>query len=94
MEEVLIVMTVMAVPISAIISHTVLKSRKIASQVDSKLGKLVDELHSQNTNLNERVENLETIVTSVDWERLQMKSTSDADEVRKLAEELETIRSR
>jgi hypothetical protein len=70
--EVFIIMTIMAVPLSAIIGNYYYKTKKLELQSGGGVGipseerQLLKQLLAQNLELKERVQNLEIIVTELD----------------------------
>ncbi len=70
--EVFIIMTIMSVPLSAIIGNYYYKTKKLELQngggtgVPSEERQLLKQLLAQNLELKERVQNLEIIVTELD----------------------------
>jgi len=90
MEAVLIMMIIMSVPLSAILGNTYLKAQKLkagAGLTDADKKK-IKALLEENEELTERVENLETIMTSLDPELLTLKAHQDAEENQKRLEAL------
>ncbi len=77
------------IPLSIIIGHYYLKSQKLRLGIGEGVRpediKLLKENIAQNNQLNERVKNLETIITSLDKEILSLKAQDDAAHVRELA---------
>lgn len=70
MEDVLIVAIVFSVPLSAILGGIYLKVQKLRASAspDPRLLQRMAQLEAQNKDLQQRIETLETIVTSTDWD--------------------------
>jgi hypothetical protein len=87
MADVLMTMIVFSVPLSAIIGGFWLKAKKIqaTSGPDPQLAYRLAQLEAQNSELRQRVETLETIVTSDKWDarlasRVRVQGTAPAAE--------------
>ncbi len=84
-------MMALSIPIIAILSDVYLKRKKVGAGSDS-LQREIARLRETNAELINRIENLETIVTSADWEKVLPPSVTDAknnvSKVRQLAEKL------
>nr|BCX01372.1 MAG: hypothetical protein KatS3mg041_1418 [Bacteroidota bacterium] len=79
MQEVLIMLIVFSVPLAAILSGTYLKAQRLRAQAGpdpalrrqlEAMSQALERLTEENARLRRRVENLETIVTSYDWDTL------------------------
>ncbi|WP_299461112.1 hypothetical protein [uncultured Microscilla sp.] len=85
---------VFLVPITAIAGHYFYRAQKlkVGNQLSGEERKMLSHVMNENENLTNRVENLESIITGLDKELLQIKVSEDAkeveDKVRKLADAL------
>ena len=73
------IVMIFGIPITAIISSTYIKSKKLAIEA-GKVGiggRALEKLHAENEELKRRVENLETIVTDPDLLRLHQEGESN-----------------
>lgn len=89
--EVIAPIMIFSIPISAILGSFYYKLQKL--KVENKLGLAPEDLDllrqslAESKNMNERVKNLETIITSLDKEILTLKAAeNEAENVKKLAE--------
>jgi hypothetical protein len=83
---------VFSIPLSAIIGSFYLKSQKLKLQNKSGLANedllLLKRSLESNQNVQERLQNLETIITSLDKEILALKTQDDALRVKEIASEI------
>lgn len=85
---------VFLVPITAIAGHYFYRAQKLkaSGQLTGEERKMLSHMIHENEDLRGRVENLESIITGLDKELLQLKANEDAKEVenrvRKLADAL------
>lgn len=82
---------VFSIPLSAIIGNYYIKALKLKSQNKDLSPSITNEQMQklqQLENINERVKNLESIITSLDKEILNLKEFDDAQRVKELGEKL------
>lgn len=85
---------VFLVPITAIAGHYFYRAQKLKTehQLSGEERKMLSHAIAENENLRDRVENLESIITGLDKELIQIKASENAkdveDKVRKLADAL------
>lgn len=85
---------VFMVPITAIAGHYFYRAQKLKAegQISGEERKMLSHVVHENENLRERVESLESIITGLDKELLQITANESAkeieDKVRKLADAL------
>jgi hypothetical protein len=89
----LAIIMVFSIPLSVIISIYKYKLQKLKLQgAKESISKedigLLKEALAQNNELQERVKNLETIITSLDSEILSLKAQDDAIRIRQIASQL------
>ena len=92
MEVVLILLAVFSVPLAAIGSRTYLKAKAMrASTLTGPLTKRVESLEADNADLKQRLETLETIVTSPDFEETGPPAPERDRSLSELRAELEAV---
>ncbi|TAE70611.1 MAG: hypothetical protein EAZ85_11710 [Bacteroidetes bacterium] len=83
---------IFSIPISAILGSFYYKLQKL--KIQNRVGLAPEDLDllrqslAESKNMNERVKNLETIITSLDKEILALKAEDDAQRVKTLAEKV------
>lgn len=79
MVPILAILMVFGIPLTAILSHTWLKAKKM--EAERGLGhadmQLLQALKNENEELRNRIENLETILSDVDLDLLRIKGGTD-----------------
>ncbi len=90
--EIIAPIMIFSIPISAILGSYYYKLQKL--KIQNKIGLAPEDLDllrqslAEGKNLNERVKNLETIITSLDKEILALKADDDSQRVKTLAEKV------
>ncbi len=89
--DIIVPMMIFSVPLSAIIGSYYIKALKLRNEMRG-LPPAIDEEQMaklrQLENINERVKNLESIITSLDKEILHLKEFDDAQRVKELGDKL------
>ncbi len=89
--SIIVPMMIFSIPLSAIIGNYYIKALKLRQGMQGKLPAISDEQMEKLKkleNLDERVKNLESIITSLDRQILSLKEFDDAQKVKELGEKL------
>ncbi len=79
MTAVAVLLAIFSVPLAAILASTYLKAKRLNQEkADAEIHRKVRALEALTADLKGRVENLETIATSTDWDDLERAGSAPA----------------
>jgi gamma-glutamyl:cysteine ligase YbdK (ATP-grasp superfamily) len=86
MVDILIILSLCSIPLSAILGSIYLKSKKL--ELQTEMNRQVAEALEENRELRTRVENLESLVGGINLDLLTSGNLSDSDMVRQQLQEM------